>query len=187
MISESWTAPDANEHGFVPFDKLRKHAAGCSLEQFVSAYPVPALLTVLSGNDPTTNSDVLDPNDAGVQLLTVTVPAHGILRYLGKAAFVAKRPGNPFAHLISVGRSKTNDITVAVDSVSKVHGYFVFENGAWRFTDHGSTNGSKLGGEPLTAGEKYPLFDGAVLQLGLEVTLEFLTPEGLYRRTAEPY
>jgi pSer/pThr/pTyr-binding forkhead associated (FHA) protein len=52
----------------------------------------------------------------------------------------------------------------------------------WRFTDHGSTNGSKLNGKKLEANQKYTLEDGDVLQLGLEVMLEFLGPEALYNR-----
>ena len=112
----------------------------------------------------------------------MTIKSRSVLRYLGKVAFVAKRPGNPFAHLISVGRSASNDITIAVDSVSKVHGYFVRDGLAWCFTDHGSTNGSLIADRPVTAGEKYPLFDGSILQLGLEFTFEFLSPESLYER-----
>ena len=34
----------------------------------------------------------------------------------------------------------------------------------------------------IEPGEKVLLFDGSVLQLGLEVMLEFLSPEGLYDR-----
>ena len=43
-----------------------------------------------------------------------------ILRYLGTVAFVDKRPANPFAHLVSIGRSANNDITLAVVPVVPV-------------------------------------------------------------------
>ncbi|MEM6793504.1 MAG: FHA domain-containing protein [Acidobacteriota bacterium] len=103
-----------------------------------------------------------------------------LLRYLAKAAFVTKRPGNPFPHLISIGRSKACDITVSVESISKVHGYFVTDGEGWSFTDHGSTNGSKVGPHVLGKGEKRPLEEGVTLKLGLDFSLRFHTPRGLF-------
>jgi pSer/pThr/pTyr-binding forkhead associated (FHA) protein len=167
----------------VAFEYLQREAASKSREQFLAAFPRPALLAVYRGVDPSGGvGEVIDPTDQGVQLLTVSIKSTAILRYLGRVAFVTKRPGNLFAHLISVGRSASNDITIAVDSVSKVHGYFVSQGDDWCFTDHGSTNGSLLEDAELTSGETYPLGDGKMLQLGLEVVLEYMNPETLYRR-----
>lgn len=182
MDDQDWTCPEADDDGFVFFEVLREHAATLTREQFLQRYPRPALLVVY--REPDTDGDVLDPTNSGVQLVTVSIKGTNILRYLGKVAFVAKRPGNPFAHLISVGRSSMNDITIAVDSVSKVHGYLVPEGDGWGFTDHGSTNGSVLGSTELESGEKYPLANGDILRLGLEVHLEFLSAEALYRKAA---
>ena len=188
MSTTPWSCPDADEHGFVPFKLIKERAAGSTREQFLEQFPAPALLTVYAGGaagaDPSASEEALDPNNSGVQLLTVSIKSTAILRYLGRLAFVAKRPGNPFAHLISIGRSATNDVTVAVDSVSKVHGYFVREGDGWSFTDHGSTNGSTLAGKELEPGGKYPLHDGAVLQLGVEAMLQYLSPESLYRKAS---
>ena len=180
MEDRDWTCPDADEDGFVFFEVLREKAAELTQEQFLQQFPRPALLVVY--REPDTDGDVLDPTNSGVQLLTVSIKGTHILRYLGKVAFVTKRPGNPFAHLISVGRSSKNDITVAVDSVSKVHGYFVPEGDGWGFTDHGSTNGSLLGSTELESGRKVPLSNGDILRLGLEVHFEFLSPEALYHK-----
>lgn len=182
MNAEPWSYPDANEDGFVLVGRIGKQAKSSTLEQFLQEFPMPALVTLIGGTDPNQSGETLDPSDSGVQLLTVSIKSTAILRYLGKLAFVAKRPGNPFAHLISVGRSASNDITIAVDSVSKVHGYFVQEDHGWSFTDHGSTNGSSVNGSEVASGEKIPLFDGSILQLGVEVMLEFVTPESLYQR-----
>ena len=182
MNVQDWTCPGTDDHGFVSLESLQGKAAQMSREEFLQSYPILALLSVFHGRDPSSSRETLDPNDQGVQLLTVSVKSTAILRYLGKVAFVAKRPGNPFAHLISVGRSTQNDITIAVNSVSKVHGYFAVEGNGWGFTDHGSTNGSKIDEEELEAGRKYPLRDGQLLQLGLEVMLEVMSPENLYRR-----
>ena len=184
MTTNAWSCPDADEHGFVPFDVLKQKAATLTREQFLDQFPQPALLSVYPGSAPEQGSESVDPTDSGFQLLTVAIKSVTILRYLGKVAFIAKRPGNPFGHLISVGRSSSNDITIAVDSVSKVHGYFVREGDHWSFTDHGSTNGSTLSGREVRPGDKYPLFDGNVLQLGLEAMLEYLSPETLYDRAS---
>lgn len=180
MDDREWTCPDADDDGFVFFEILRDQAATLDHEEFLLRYPRPGLLVVY--REPDSDGEVLDPTSSGVQLLTVSIKGTTILRYLGKVAFITKRPGNPFAHLISVGRSAKNDITVAVDSVSKVHGYFVLDGNRWCFTDHGSTNGSVIGNVELTSGRKYPLEAGDILRLGLEVHFEYLTPESLYRK-----
>lgn len=169
---------------FVFLDRLKKQFGELDYHEFIRQVQEPTLLVVHREREGGP-SDILDPADKGVQLLTISIKSTAILKYLGKAAFVTKRPGNPFAHLISVGRSARNDITIAVDSVSKVHGYFVPEGESWCFTDHGSTNGSSLDGEELDSGRKYPLKNGQILQLGLEVMLEFLTPEGLYQKLSK--
>ena len=184
-MTDTWSSPDADDHGFVPFDLIKQKAAAATREQFLEQFPLPALMSVFGGTDPTLDAESVDPNQSGVQLLTVSIKSRSVLRYLGKLAFVAKRPGNPFTHLVSIGRSASNDVTVAVDSVSKVHGYFVSDGVTWSFTDHGSTNGSLLGDHKIEPGEKVLLFDGSVLQLGLEVMLEFLSPEGLYERAPQ--
>ena len=183
MTTPEWTHPEADEDGFVPFELLKRQVAAMTFEEFLRKFPVPALLVVY--REPEAMDEGARPSSSGIQLLTVSIKSRSVLRYLGKMAFITKRPGNPFAHLISVGRSAKNDITIAVDSVSKVHGYFVPGEQGWSFTDHGSTNGSVLNGEELRSGEKYPLENGAVLRLGLEVTLEIFDPPGLYRRAQE--
>ncbi|MEM1201764.1 MAG: FHA domain-containing protein [Acidobacteriota bacterium] len=126
--------------------------------------------------------ELLAPLDRGFQLLTEKIEGQAFLRYLNKVAFVSKRPGNPYPHLVSVGRSPSNDVTLAVPTVSKVHGYFAFEGDGWGFTDHGSSNGSCLNRRRLKARETYTLGSGDVLRLGPEVNLRFMTPEALYRR-----
>ncbi len=187
MSTSNWSCPNADEHGFVPFKLIQERAAGATREQFLEDFPAPALLAVYGGGpgvDPSATAEPFDPNESAVQLLTVSIKSTAILRYFGHLAFVAKRPGNPFAHLVSIGRSATNDVTVAVDSVSKVHGYFVREGDGWSFTDHDSTNGSTLAGQELTPGGKYPLLDGVFLRLGLEAMLQYLSPESLYQKAS---
>ena len=182
MTETSWASPDANTDGFVAVTRMQKQAAEMGLEAFVEAFPKPALRSIDPSDTSTGIRKLLPAKDEGVQLLTQMVDGVEGLRYLGKLAFVAKRPGNPYPHLISIGRSKTNDITVAVNSVSKVHGYFVFDEEGWKFTDHGSTNGSRIDKKKIEASQKAPLQDGAVLQLGSDTAFQFHMPESLYAR-----
>lgn len=179
MSNETWSCPGVDDNGFIAYESLQKRARNSNREDFAEAHPVPALLVVY--RDPESlKSGTIDPSSEGVQLLTVSIKSASILRFLNRVAFLCKRPGNPYAHLISIGRSPSNDISIGVDSVSKVHGYFAREDAEWCFTDHSSTNGSLLNDEPVRSGQKNTLHDGDVLQLGLEVSLEFFTPKRLY-------
>lgn len=177
-----WAYPEVNKDGFVAVTRMRKQAAGLSAADFVSSFPMPALRSLDPADSSTGIRRLLPVPDQGVQLLTQMVDGVEGLRYLGKLAFVTKRPGNPYPHLISIGRSKTNDITVGVSSVSKVHGYFVHDVDGWKFTDHGSTNGSRLNRRKLDPKEKVLLEDGAVLQLGSDTAFQFHLPGSLHGR-----
>ncbi|MEM6793742.1 MAG: FHA domain-containing protein [Acidobacteriota bacterium] len=182
-LPRDWHYAGADEHGFILYDTLRREAAARSEEQFLADFPVPGVMVIYRGLDQA-ESEGMDPSQSGVQLLTVSVRSASVMRYLSRVAFVCKRPGNPYAHLISIGRSTSNDITVAVDSVSKVHGYFVIEEGEVLFTDHESTNGSRLNGHRLEPKTRHTVRDGDIVQLGLEVMLEFMTPATMYRRAS---
>ncbi|MCP4659954.1 MAG: FHA domain-containing protein [bacterium] len=182
MTNESWHCPGADADGFVSLEFLEDRASQLIRDQFLEEFPVPALLVVLPEADQLRVRPDLDSSDDAVQLLTVSVRSSMTLRYLNRVAFICKRPGNRFAHLVSVGRSRSNDISIAVDSISKVHGYFAHDGEEWAFTDHSSTNGSQLNNQALPAGERAPLNDGDFLRLGLEVTLQYLNPERMYDR-----
>ncbi len=179
-MTDSWHYSGADSGGLVALEEIKARARELSMEDFVQEFPVPALVVVY--REPDGDGGTLDPSSQGVQLLTVSIKSASILRYLNQVAFICKRPGNPFAHLISVGRSASNDIAVGVDSVSKVHGYFARDGETWSFTDHSSTNGSLLNDKPLKSGQKHELKDGDFIQLGLEVTLEYYSPKRLYER-----
>jgi len=176
--NSEWRCPEADANGFVPLEVLGERARELDREAFVERYPVPALVVLYHERD--SDGEYLNPLDSGVQLLTMSIKSTAILKYLHQVTFVTKRPGNLYAHLISIGRSAGNDISIAVETLSKLHGYFVREDEGWSFIDHGSTNGSKLDDKPLEAGVNHRLEDGDVLQLGLEVAMQFLLPETLY-------
>jgi hypothetical protein len=178
MSPADWRPPDVNSTGFVSLYKLTKRAKKLERDAFVRSFPVAGLLVHYEGE----TLETTEKPDSAVQLLTVSMQASGVLRYLNKIAFLCKRAGNPYAHLVSVGRSSTNDLVIAIDSVSKVHGYFVNEKGGWSFVDRNSTNGSQLNGKTLENGVHTPMRDGDKLKLGLDVTLELLEPASLHQR-----
>lgn len=183
MSDPSWYCPDADENGLVSMTVLQRRASAMTQEAFVEAYPVPGLLFIYRDDDPASSHPAAsEPEDSRVQLLTLTIESAAILRYLNRVVFLSKKPGNPYPHIISIGRSAKNDLIIAVETVSKVHGYFAREDGGWSFTDHSSTNGSQINDEALEPGRKTPLNDGDILQLGLQVMLEYLEPESLYTR-----
>jgi len=178
MSHAGWRPPGADETGFASLYRLAKSARCLEQRAFVEAYPVAGLLVHWEGEA----AEVPDTPDSGVQLLTISMHASGVLRYLNKVAFLCKRKGNPFAHLVSVGRSNTNDLVIAIDSVSKVHGYFVHRAQGWSFVDRNSTNGSWLNGRKLEPGRHTVVRNGDELTLGVDVALELLEPASLHER-----
>ncbi len=179
MTQSAWHTPDADETGFVSLYRLAKLAGQLEADAFVESYPIPALIVHYEDDGV---ADSLDTQGSGIQLLTTAMPSSGILRYLNKIGFLCKRPGNPYAHLVSIGRSSTNDIVLAIDSVSKVHGYFVEDANGWNYTDRSSTNGSRLNGLAIEPGAHINLEDGCRIKIGLDVTLEVLEPASLHTR-----
>ena len=184
-----FTIDGADRHGFLTFGRLHEQALKLGFRGFLESFGAPALVPVPKGLDAKdlASMDNEEQDESRVQLLTMAVRSPGFLVYLGKVAFLAKRPGNPFSHLISIGRSPKNDITVSVESVSKVHGYFVADGGAWAFTDRGSTNGSAINDKPVEQGKRYRLEEGMEIRLGFEAVFEVVGPENLYRRAQQGY
>ena len=176
-----------NEEGFMHISKIREACRGATLERFLEIYPVPALY--ISSLDPQAASLL---EDSGVQesgrpqLLTIAGSTLRPLRYLERVAFLVKRPGNPFPHFVSLGRSANNDVVVALEGVSKLHGYFTCSHQGWAYTDQGSTNGSILNGRRMKPMQRTPILDRHRLKIGAGLTLQFLLPESLYQLASAP-
>lgn len=67
-----------------------------------------------------------------------------------------------------VGREDSCDVVVPLDTVSRVHGRFDYADGAWSYTDLGSSNGSAINGRLAEPKKK----------VGLSVEDEILVGEG---------
>lgn len=171
--------PGVDENGFVELTTLRRAALDVDFEVYAQIYPVPGLL--MEAVDATTLVEE-DTDAVSSGLLTMNVRSIDVLPYLGRVGLVAKRPGNAFSHMISLGRTTTNDLVVDVRSLSKFHGFFQRQEGIWSFTDHRSTNGTYHNGKTLVAGERVELQSGDRLQFALDVAGRFLLPRDLYER-----
>lgn len=184
MSLPSLRIPGADAHGFVDGLALRKTAHGMSEQTFASSYPTAALEAEIVL--PQLGDSADGQGSLGPQLLTVSDRSLEGLRYHGCVAFLTKRPGNPFPLLISIGRSVSNDLVVAIDSISKMHGYFTRTGEDWWYADRSSTNGSLLNGERLEPESKHSLSAGDSLQLGPNAIFRFETTAGMFRRLCAP-
>ncbi len=82
--------------------------------------------------------------------------------------------------MVSLGRVATNDVVVSLETVSKLHGYFLKEGEGWLYTDYRSTNGTLLNGKVVEKAAKVPLSDGDRIRLGSELEATFLAPGSLH-------
>lgn len=169
--------------GFVSAGKLRSWAKSESLEGFCEEFSSPCLRVIgepVSGG--LSHEPVLDISDGKTLFQDDQARAdpRECERYYGQVGFLAKRPGNPFPNMISVGRAPTTDLSLAITSVSKMHGYFLCMDGSWQVCDQSSTNGVFVNGERLTQRVPKQLEDGDVIKFGLDIRFQFLFPATLY-------
>ncbi len=79
---------------------------------------------------------------------------------------------------VSVGRSRSADVTVNLERLSKIHAQLrVRENGELELDDAGSKNGTYLGATRLQPGQPVRVKDGGGLHLG-PYPFRYFTPEG---------
>jgi glycine betaine catabolism B len=65
-----------------------------------------------------------------------------------------------------IGRNATSDLVLPNPEVSRVHGQIVYSDDAYHFVDVGSTSGTLLNGEVVSARDRRPLRPGDLLQIG---------------------
>ena len=94
---------------------------------------------------------------------------------------LVKATGNAWRERISVGRARNNDIVLSDNSVSKLHAYFVVEDGAGaQLVDAGSRNGTSVNGRPVAPNEPVAIAPGDEVSFGT-VAVTFLDNRGVYR------
>ncbi|WP_428262938.1 FHA domain-containing protein [Haliangium sp.] len=92
---------------------------------------------------------------------------------------LAKKPGAPFADMITVGRTSNNDVVLKDVTVSRFHAFFRERDGVWYVCDAGSKNGTMLRGAPLPARKETELTSGDVVRIG-DIVTTFYTAEDLF-------
>lgn len=109
-------------------------------------------------------------------------PVPGRKDPLAKLSFaaLAKSQRNPFAGMITVGRTPNNDVVLTFSSVSKLHAYFQVENGKWAIRDSMSSFGTFVNGEKVPPERAVPVQDGTLIGFGPDTECQFLSPKGLY-------
>jgi hypothetical protein len=113
------------------------------------------------------------PEASGVTAL-VKVKSDRLLCYP-----IAKSNRNPFAQMITLGRTPNNDIVLRDSSISKFHAYFTRRGEAWWLHDQGSTNGTFVGKNRID-GTGSLLENGSRVAFGSRLRYRFYTPTGLY-------
>jgi hypothetical protein len=81
---------------------------------------------------------------------------------------------------VSIGRSRTCQVRVENESVSKQHAALVCDRatGEYFVVDESSRNGTCINGEPLTAGVRMPIWPGAYVSFG-DAVFVFIDPPTL--------
>jgi pSer/pThr/pTyr-binding forkhead associated (FHA) protein len=72
--------------------------------------------------------------------------------------------------VVNIGRAEHNDVRLPDPSISSTHVKLQLREGVWTLADLGSTNGTKVDGEPVA--DETPLSPGAMVTLG-DVNLSF--------------
>ncbi len=198
--------PGVDDDGFAPLEVLRNRLA-MSRTSFLQIYDTPALLVERASGPNAARETPTESVAAAVADASKATAGGGdtasrptvmvmsddarvrdddatIRRYSNRVALISKRPGNPFANMFNIGRSVQCDITIVLGSVSKMHGYFLLENGEWTFTDHRSTNGTRVNGVKIPTATKTVVRSGDTIRFGLGLECRFLLPEHLADRLA---
>lgn len=92
---------------------------------------------------------------------------------------LVKKPGAPFADMITVGRTSNNDVVLRDITVSRFHAFFRCRNHDWFVCDAGSKNGTFLRDTQLKARQENALTPGDEIRLG-DIATAFYTADRLF-------
>ena len=165
-------------------DDFVTRAAERPQAEFVSAFPFPFLLGAaldrpVTGPTQTLRGDAAATlaalrKQAAVDRLTAPKPPESRL------VLPVRKIQGSFPSMITVGRTKNNDVVLADPLVSKFHAYFRLIDGAWLIADAGSVNGTRIGDIELPKrGQPQPIHWGERIAFG-DCVLTFLDPAGAW-------
>ena len=148
--------------------------------EFVSAFPFPFLVGVAIAKPVTGPTQTLR-GDAAATLAALRKQAAADRLTNPKPletrmVLPVRKIQGSFPSMITVGRTKNNDVVIADPLVSKFHAYFRLLEGAWLLADAGSANGTRIGDIELPKrGQPQPIHWGERIAFG-ECVLTFLDP-----------
>jgi len=87
---------------------------------------------------------------------------------------------------VRIGRAPENQVVLGDTYTSGRHAEIVVHGGGRAVRDLGSTNGTRLNGRDLVAGDVHPLHDGDVIEIGNAALVYRWSPAGVAVPTPEP-
>ena len=166
-------------------DDYAARASAETLVEFVAAFPFPFLVGAAL-KKPVTGPTQTLRGDASTTLAELRKQA------AAERAPAPRAPDQPrlilpvrkiqgsFPSMITVGRTKNNDVVIPDPLVSKFHAYFRWLDGAWLLADAGSVNGTRIGEIELPRrGAPQPLSAGDRVAFG-DTSLTFYDPAGAW-------
>jgi pSer/pThr/pTyr-binding forkhead associated (FHA) protein len=167
-------------------DDFVTRAAQRPQADFVIAFPFPFLVGAALGKPVTGPTQTLRGDaastlaalrkQAAADRLTSPSPKPAETRLV----FAVRKIQGSFPSMITIGRTKNNDVVLADPLVSKFHAYFRQLDGAWLLADAGSINGTRVGEVELPRrGQPQPISWGDRIAFG-ECVLTFLDPAGAW-------
>jgi hypothetical protein len=149
--------------------------------EFVSAFPFPFLVGAALDKPVTGPTQTLRGDAASTLAALRKQAATDRLTSSPKVAesrlvLAVRKIQGSFPSMITVGRTKNNDVVLADPLVSKFHAYFRQLDGAWLLADAGSVNGTRIGDVELPKrGQPQPIQWGERIAFG-DCVLTFLDP-----------
>lgn len=155
-----------------------RRLSGIPRNEFVRAHPSPVIVRHTS---PMARHETDVFGTVDLDFLDRDSPMPAALPAMG-AIEVRKRQRNAFADMITVGRTRNNDIILQEQGISKFHAWFSAgaQPGQWKIADGGSRNGTYLNDRRLEYGVPSPLSNGGRLAFTRKAEFVFYTPEGFY-------
>lgn len=164
-------------------DDFVTRAAERSQAEFASAFPFPFLVGAAI-DKPVTGPTQTLRGDAAATLAALrkqtAVDRLTNPKLETRMVLAVRKIQGSFPSMITVGRTKNNDVVIADPLVSKFHAYFRQLDGAWLLADAGSVNGTRIGDIELPKrGQPQPVQWGERIAFG-DCVLTFLDPAGAW-------
>lgn len=102
-------------------------------------------------------------------------------REYGNEPFLILMPGGGGVGPVTIGRSRTCDVKIDSESVSKLHARLEPDaGGTYYIVDESSRNGTCINGQPLVAGVRMAVWPGAYVSFG-DTVYVFIDPPTLHK------